>query len=140
MFACTPKDIANEVACRYVRRFKPMAYKADEINQRIRRRYGNRTEPLPNAGIGILSVIKDGYVVASADDRYRDRPEVSYAVGFRYEMLKKILSKKNPPSGTQLDMQVSLIELKGLIDGKARFYGKKGISPSEPGATDRASR
>jgi len=127
----TNKGIAYEVACRYIRLYKPMAYRAEEINRKLSYRYNNRADPIPK-GFGVLTINKAGYIHPTVE-RYDVDDSVYFNVmDYRYEYLKKILSKKNPPSGKELDVKIMLIEFKEYIDAKARICRKKSYSTAKP--------
>jgi hypothetical protein len=131
LYGLERKDIAYEVACRYVRLYKPMAYKSEEINRKLSCRYNNRSDPIPK-GFGVLTVNKAGYIHPTVE-RYDVDDSVYFNVmDYRYEYLKKILSKKNHPSGKELDVKIMLIEFKEYIDAKARICRKKSYSTAKP--------
>lgn len=141
-------QIAQEVAVRYVRRFKPMAYRASEINMALRRRYGNKADPIPCIGLGYLIIDKRAYrqsrIAATIEfiniQTFDKRPEVLSACHARDDRIRLLRSKKKPITGHELDIRVALIELEELIYAKTRIYGKKGYRTEKPGGTNRVAR
>jgi hypothetical protein len=113
----------NEIACRYVRRYKPLAAFADELRIKIRNKYG-LSKPFYNCfphsanSIGYLVVDEQvGRVRATGYKSYgMDTPvSILEAAEYRKKKLEVLLSKKHNLTPKQLEAWILTTESTKLL-------------------------
>lgn len=113
----------NELACRYVRRYRVLAAFSDKLYRRIIDRYGKSqgfSIPMPHSAVGYLVYDPESDDVTSTGmvGKNRNNPEHTHVINgasYRERKLEALMKKKTKPEGLLLEAWILKTELEGIL-------------------------